>query len=263
MSVPAVLVTGAAGGIGRAIALSAAARGWRVAAVDIDADGAERTAGLAGDAGSPQAIGIACDVTDSRSVEEAFDRAKYSIGLPRMVVANAGIEINAPLEDLTDQQWERVIGVNLTGVFLTVRAGIRMLRRQNETGSVVCTSSPSAFVGFAGGGNAAYGASKGGISAFVRSVAIDYARFGIRVNALVPGATDTPILLAGLTGEARTARAREISRDAAEQIPLGRLARTDEIAAAALWLLGDESSYVTGSNLVCDGGLLAKSPNTF
>ncbi len=263
MSTPTVLVTGAAGGIGRAIARSAASRRWNVAALDIDGDGAEQTALLAREAGSPRAIGIACDVTDARSVEEAFARTTESVGLAQGVVANAGVEINAPLEELTDQQWERVIAVNLTGTFLTVRHGIRMLRQHDRPGSVVCTSSPSAFVGFAGGDNAAYGASKGGISAFIRSVAIDYARFGIRVNALVPGATDTPLLLAGLTGEARTARAKEIEADAADQIPMGRLARTDEIAAAALWLLSEESSYVTGSNLVCDGGLLAKSANTF
>jgi NAD(P)-dependent dehydrogenase (short-subunit alcohol dehydrogenase family) len=119
---------------------------------------------------------------------------------------------------------------------------------------VVCTSSPAAFVGHAGGGNAAYAASKGGISAMVRSLALDYAPYGIRVNAVVPGATDTPLL-----GDARD----EIAERAREEIPLGRLAAPAEVAEAVLWLWSDAASYVTGSHLVVDGGLMAKSANTF
>jgi 3-oxoacyl-[acyl-carrier protein] reductase len=127
----------------------------------------------------------------------------------------------------------------------------------------VCTSSPSAFTGFAGGGNGAYGASKGGVSALVRSLAIDYAPQGIRVNAVVPGATDTPLLLVGTPSEERAAARDDLLREAGRQIPLGRLGRPDEIAAAVVWLLSDDASYVTGSHLVCDGGLMARSANTF
>jgi NAD(P)-dependent dehydrogenase (short-subunit alcohol dehydrogenase family) len=130
-------------------------------------------------------------------------------------------------------------------------------------GSVVCTSSPAAFVGFAGGGNGAYAASKGGISALVRALALDYAPHGIRVNALVPGATDTAIMWAGYPEKEREAVRRDVEERAKGEIPLGRLARPEEPAHAVLWLLSDESSYVTGSHLVCDGGILAKSPNTF
>jgi NAD(P)-dependent dehydrogenase (short-subunit alcohol dehydrogenase family) len=121
-------------------------------------------------------------------------------------------------------------------------------------GSVVCTSSPAAFVGFAGGGNAAYAASKGGISALVRSLALDYAPHGIRVNAVVPGATDTQLL--GGDREQLIDRARR-------EVPLGRLAAPAEVAEAVLWLWSDAASYVTGSHLVVDGGLMAKSANTF
>jgi NAD(P)-dependent dehydrogenase (short-subunit alcohol dehydrogenase family) len=124
------------------------------------------------------------------------------------------------------------------------------------TGSVVCTSSPSAFVGFAGGGNAAYAASKGGISALVRSLALDYAAHGIRVNAVVPGATDTPLLTAGAPREQILERARK-------EIPLGRLGEPAEVAEAVVWLWSDAAGYVTGSHLVVDGGLMAKSANTF
>ena len=119
---------------------------------------------------------------------------------------------------------------------------------------------PAAFVGFAGGGNSAYAASKGGVSAFVRSAAIDYASVGIRVNAVVPGATNTPMLLG--TEDAHEGL-RRIRAAAAEQIPLGRVAEPSEVAAAVVWLLSDDASYVTGTQLVCDGGLMAKSANTF
>jgi NAD(P)-dependent dehydrogenase (short-subunit alcohol dehydrogenase family) len=258
-----VLVTGAAGGIGRAVVLASAQRGWRVAALDIDESGAQETVALARSAGAPQAVAVRADVSDEQSIDQAFEEVVARIGLPTGVVANAGIEVNAPIERMRLDDWNRVLSVNLTGVFLTVRAAVRRLRSAERPGSLVCTSSPSAFVGFAGGGNSAYGSSKGGITAFVRSVAIDLAAHGIRVNGLVPGATETPILLAGVPESERAARTAEIAAHAAAQIPMGRLADPMEVAAAAVWLLGDESSYVTGSNLVCDGGLLAKSANDF
>lgn len=258
-----IIITGAGGGIGRAMAIASAERHWNVAVLDIDHDHARKTAEQAIEAGAPAAVPVDCDVSDEDSVQQAFDRVEREIGSVRGVVANAGIELNAPLADMPKTLWDQVLAVNLTGVFLTARAAIRQFLANRTHGSIVCTSSPSAFIGFAGGDNAAYGASKGGISAFVRSVAIDYAQSGIRVNGLVPGATDTPILLLDLEGDQRKARAEEIASHAATQIPLGRLARPAEIAAAAVWLLGDESSYVTGSNLVCDGGLLAKSANDF
>jgi NAD(P)-dependent dehydrogenase (short-subunit alcohol dehydrogenase family) len=128
---------------------------------------------------------------------------------------------------------------------------------------VVVTSSPSAFVGFAGGHNVAYASSKGGVSAMVRALAVDYAGAGIRVNAVVPGATDTPLLTVGARTKDRAALRRQIVELAREQIPLGRLATPDEVANAVLWLWSGESSYVTGSHLVVDGGLLAKGANTF
>ena len=104
---------------------------------------------------------------------------------------------------------------------------------------------------------------KGGVSALVRTLALDYAPYGIRVNAVVPGATDTPMMWAGFPAAEREAARRDVEQKAKNEIPLGRLARPEEPARAVLWLLSDESSYVTGSHLVCDGGILAKGPNTF
>lgn len=263
MTTKHVVVTGAASGIGRAIALAAARQGWAVTALDLDEPGVETVARHAVDVGAPRSIGIRCDVSDEDSVARAFHRAAAELGTPTGVVANAGIELNAPLVDMPLGQWNRVLSVNLTGTFLTVREGVRHMLADSVGGSIVCVSSPSAFVSFAGGDNGAYGASKGGISAFVRSAAIDLGVKGIRVNGLVPGATRTPLMVVGVPEDRQAATLAQIDAAAQTQVPLGRLAEPDEIAAAATWLLDDSSSYVTGSNLVCDGGLLAKSANDF
>ncbi len=258
-----VLVTGAGSGIGRAVSLACARRGANLAVLDIDGDAAEVVARESEAVGAPRAVGIACDVAAEDSVRSAFDAAAQAIGIPGATFANAGIEIDGPLHEFELESWRRVLDVNLVGAFLTCREAVRRLVETASGGSIVCTSSPSAFVGFAGGGNSAYAASKGGLSAFVRSAALDYASHGIRVNAVVPGATDTAMLVSGVAAGSRAATMERIRTSASEQIPLGRLARPDEVAAAVVWLLSDDSSYVTGTNLVCDGGLLAKSANDF
>ncbi len=259
-----VVVTGAGSGIGRAVVLACAQLGAGVAALDIDTARAEAVAIEATAAGASVAIGVECDVSLEVSVRRSFDIVDERLGGFTAVCANAGVEVNGPLHSFELEQWQRVIDVNLVGMFLTCREALRRLVAADATGSIVCTSSPAAFVGFSGGGNSAYAASKGGVSAFVRSAAVDYASHGIRVNAVVPGATDTPLLLTSCTDEAAKVMERQRIAAAAEvQIPLGRLARPEEIAAAVLWLLSSESSYVTGAHLVCDGGLLAKSANDF
>jgi len=235
-----------------------------VAALDIDVARADAVAAQAMKAGSPLAVGVLCDVSAEDSVRAAFDRAQDHLGGFDAVCANAGVEVNAPLHTFELARWRSVIDVNLVGMFLTCREALSRLVASETAGSIVCTSSPSAFVGFAGGGNSAYAASKGGVSAFVRSAAIDYAQRGIRVNAVVPGATDTPMLLATQEDEAdRSAEMDRIRSAAKTQIPLGRLGQPEEIAAAIVWLLSSEASYVTGAHLVCDGGLMARSANDF
>jgi len=259
----AVVVTGGGSGIGEAVVLACARQRSKVAVLDIDGESAARVASSATAAGSPCAVALHCDVSSDEDVRSTFDRVEQVVGLPTRVVANAGIELNNAMHDFDSAAWRRVLEVNLVGVFLTCREALRLLLAAGSGGSIVCTSSPSAFVGFSGGGNSAYAASKGGVSALVRSAALDYAKYGIRVNAVVPGATETQMLVAGAGQVTADDCLRRIRTAASAQIPLGRLAQPSEIAAAVMWLLSDGSSYVTGTNLVCDGGLLAKSANDF
>jgi NAD(P)-dependent dehydrogenase (short-subunit alcohol dehydrogenase family) len=258
-----ILITGGGSGIGHATASEAARRGWAVGILDRDSKSAERAAAEARRAGAHSVWAAAPDVTDERELIDAFGAASTALGPVDGVTASAGIEINTPLPRMSLDTWRRVLDVNLTGTFLTVRTAARALRDAGRPGSIVCLSSPSAFVGFAGGSNSAYGASKGGVSAFVRAAAIDLAPHGVRVNAVVPGATDTPMLYFGLDGDELKAERARLRDAAARQIPLGRMADPVEIARAAVWLLSDDASYVTGSHLVCDGGLMAKSANDF
>jgi NAD(P)-dependent dehydrogenase (short-subunit alcohol dehydrogenase family) len=260
MNSPVTLVTGAGSGIGRAVALHSAAAGSSVAVLDLDLEAAERVASEARALGG-SATAIGCDVRDEAAVSDAFQQTVDMLGTPTRVHANAGIEVNRPVHEMSLADWQRTLEVNLTGAFLTCRAAVRDLLRAQTGGSIVCTSSPSAFVGFAGGGNSAYASSKGGITAFVRSMALEYAGVGIRVNAVIPGATDTPMLRPTSDNPQAESDAQLLDL-AASQIPLGRLARPGEIAEAVAWLFSDASSYVTGSQLVCDGGLMAKSANT-
>ena len=249
-----VVITGGGSGIGRALALLCAERSARVAIVDVDASAAADAADDAARRGAKDTVAIGADVSVERQVQAAFEQVQERLGVPTAIAASAAIDAGGPIHELDAETWRRVLAVNLDGVFHTAKHAIRGLLRAGLPGAIVCMSSPAASVAFASGGAGAYSAAKGGVSALVRCLAIDYARHRIRVNALVPGATDTPLMWATSPAD-RTAALRQ---QLGIEIPLGRLARPEEPARAALWLLSDDASYVTGAHLVCDGGTLAK-----
>jgi NAD(P)-dependent dehydrogenase (short-subunit alcohol dehydrogenase family) len=248
------LVTGAGSGIGRAAALLAARHGARVVVADIDAEAGSSCAEEIIKTGG-EAMAVCCDVSDEQSVAGLFRELSRHRLVPTGVVAAAGVDLGGFAHELPTERWQRVLAVNLTGAFLVCREAIAAMLAARQGGSIVLCSSPAAFAGFAAGGVSAYAASKGGLSALTRTLAVDYARHGIRVNAIVPGPTDTPLMWAAVPGGDRPAMRARIS----SEVPLGRLADPREPARAALWLLSDEASFVTGSHLVCDGGVLAKA----
>jgi NAD(P)-dependent dehydrogenase (short-subunit alcohol dehydrogenase family) len=241
------LVTGAASGIGLATARRFAAEGAAVALLDRDAEG------LAGAIEQLRAAGgdvsaHACDVSDEDSVAAAV-AAFHSGGPVDVVVANAAVQMfggDAAAADLDVAVWRTTIEVNLTGAFLTCKHGIRAMLDDGTQGAVVCTASPTGLRGSAPGFDA-YSSSKAGVVGLVQVLAADYGRHGIRVNAVVPGFTETPLVTDVLQDD----RAREA---VLARIPLGRAGTVDEVAAAMLFLASDDASYATASVLVVDGG---------
>jgi NAD(P)-dependent dehydrogenase (short-subunit alcohol dehydrogenase family) len=240
------LVTGASSGIGRATALKLAEAGADVALVALPGPRLEATAGMCR-AGGVAALAIEADVGDARSVDDAFARAE-ELGPVDAVFSCAGTSLVAPVTETTDGQWASQVRTNLTGCFLVARAAARAMVPRGR-GTIVTVASELALMGQAG--YVAYTATKGGILSMTRALAAELAPHGIRVNALCPGTVDTPLLAAEFEGAADPEAERE---QTTRSIAAGRIASPDEIAALALFLLSDESSYVTGAHLVADGG---------
>jgi NAD(P)-dependent dehydrogenase (short-subunit alcohol dehydrogenase family) len=240
-------VTGAGSGIGRESALLFAAEGASVAVVDRDAAAARRTAEAIAAAGG-RSLALAADVSRAPEVEAAVAAAEEAFGALHVLFNNAGIfpaEDGSPV-DTPEAVWDQVMAVNLKGVFLGCKYGIPALLRAGG-GSIVNTGSFVAVMG-AATSQIAYTASKGGVVAMTREIAVEYARRGIRANALCPGPVDTPLLAQLLADPA--ARARRLVH-----VPMGRLAEPGEVARAALFLASDEASYVNGATFLVDGGI--------
>jgi len=250
-----IVVTGGGSGIGRAAVLACGRRGDSLAVIDKKGDSARRAAEEALQQGAARASGFECDVTSEEQVAQAFAAIREQVGVPYGLFANAGIDTGGPIHELPMATWRLVVETNLTGVFLSCKYALREMLVAGGPGSIVCTSSPTGFVALAAGGTGVYSATKAGISALVRCMAIDYARHGIRVNALVPGATETPLMWNNVPGDDIERMRIQVSHE----VPLGRLAQPEDQANAVAWLLSDEAAYVTGSHLVCDGGILAKA----
>lgn len=244
-------MTGAASGIGAAVAAGAAAEGRPVVLLDSDETAVMKWAQELNARGA-RCLGLGCDVAEEEQVTAAFARAERELGPPGALVTSAGIDRGGRAHELDAATWDQVIAVNLRGTFLSCRAALPPMLGAGG-GAIVCVSSPFALV--AADAVTAYGASKAGVCALVRSLAVDYAGSGIRVNALLPGPTETTLMWANVA-EADVAATRATVR---REVPLGRLARPEEIARAALWLISDAASYITGAQLACDGGLLARA----
>jgi NAD(P)-dependent dehydrogenase (short-subunit alcohol dehydrogenase family) len=247
-----IVVTGGASGIGRGVAETLAARGAAVAILDWNEEAARSVAGSIG------GRAYRADVSDAGQVEAAFAAVDRDLGPIHGLSTNAGIAIPEGLvHEEPIETWDKVIAVNLRGTFLAVREAMRRFVAQEEAGSIVCTSSVVAAAAIRGGTNA-YTASKGAINTFVTQVAVDYAERGIRINAVGPGATDTPLMWATTPPDAIAGMRRTIDHD----VPLGRIGRPAEIANLIVWLLSDEASFVTGAFFLADGGTSAKSTLT-
>lgn len=250
----AVFIAGAGSGIGKATALRFAARGARVACADIDLDAASR---VAAEASGRPAIAIALDVTSETSWREAIDRAGREFGSIAVFVNSAGISSGSPVTQTTYDEWRKVMAINLDGVFLGTRIAVEYMRGKAIGGSIVNVSSASGVK--AAPGASAYSTSKAAVIMFSQVVAKEcaIARDGIRVNVVSPAGVRTPMwssmpFFRQLVEEKGSEAAAFAA--VAEASGVERLAEPEEIAAAIAYLASDEARYVTGVNLVIDGG---------
>jgi len=243
------LITGASSGIGRETSVLFASEGAKVVAVDINDAGGEETIKIISDAGG-EAIYVHADVTKAVECENMVRVAEETYGALHVLFNNAGIMHSQDDDAIntSEEVWDLTMAINLKGVFLGCKFGIPALRRAGG-GSVINTASIVALMG-AATPQLAYTASKGGVLAMTRELAIVHARENIRINALCPGPLRTELLMKFLDTEAKRQR-RMV------HIPIGRFGLAKEMAYAALYLASDESSYMTGSEFVIDGGITA------
>lgn len=246
------LVTGASSGIGAAVAEGLAAAG---AAVVVNyakqAAAAETMVTRIRDTGG-EALAIEADVSDEKAVRRMFDAMKAQWGRIDILVANAGIQKDAAIANMTLEAWQAVLATNLTGQFLCVREAIRQFLAQSlapaskAKGKIICMSSVHELIPWAGHAN--YAASKGGVMLLMKSVAQEVAASGIRVNGIAPGAIKTNINKSAWS-------TADASKALLELIPYGRIGEPEDVAKAAVWLASDDADYVTGTTLFVDGGM--------
>lgn len=244
------IVTGAASGIGRAAAERLAAEGAAVAVADVNSGGAETVAAALVKRGQ-RAIPVTVDVRSSAQVAEMVKRTVAAFGRLDVLFANAGIGSSSLLVETTDEEWERVHAVNERGVFYSCREAARqMLAQKPPGGSIVINGSISGLAGIPG--QAAYAPPKGAVVEMTRQLAVELATQGIRVNCVCPGTVDTPSLGDRIQAFDDPVQAR---KDFIARQPMGRLAVAEEIAETFVYLVSDESSFMTGQAIFVDGGM--------
>jgi 3(or 17)beta-hydroxysteroid dehydrogenase len=251
------LITGAASGIGRATAILFSKEGAKVGLTDVDVEGVEALAGEIRAAGG-EAEAARLDVR----VEEDWERVVANLverwGGLDVLVLNAGMSFASPVDEMTLEQWREVHSVNLDGVFLGTRQAVRTMRSGGNGGSIVIVSSASGVKAAAGA--SAYGSSKAAVRLFGKVVAVECAGYGIRVNTVLPAGVETPMWeKMEFFGELVRQHGDKVGawRALTGDSPLGRFATPEEVAAGILYLSSDDASYVTGSDLMIDGGYTA------
>jgi NAD(P)-dependent dehydrogenase (short-subunit alcohol dehydrogenase family) len=235
------LVTGAARGIGLATAKRFLAEGWRVALLDIE--GELLQGAVAGLARPDHTLTLHCDVSDAKAMATAIDQIGRRFGRLDALVNNAGVAVFAPILETSDDEWSRILAVNLTGPFLCTKAAVPLMR-EHGGGAIVNITSISAVR--ASTLRSAYGTSKAGLAHLTKQLAVELASLGIRVNAVAPGPVDTAM--------AKAVHTAEIRADYHDAIPLNRYGLEEELAEAIFFLSCERSSYITGQILAVDGG---------
>jgi sorbose reductase len=239
-----ILITGGARGIGKAVARVLLEAGAETALVDIDAPMAKKSAAELSALTGGRCEGLTCDVTDPAGVQAMTERFVQRFGRLDGVFNNAGICIHRPALDVSPEEWNAVIGTNLTGVFCVAQASARLFVRQGGGGAIVNTASMSGTIVNVPQQQAAYNASKAAVVHLTKSLAVEWAPLGIRVNCISPGYIETEM----------TGAVRQDWRDAwVASIPFGRMGRPEELAGAVIYLLSDAAGYTSGSQILIDG----------
>ena len=234
------------GRIGRATALAFAHEGANVVVADISEQGSQETTRRIEELGG-QAIAVKCDVTQSEDIKAALDKTVEAFGRLDFAFNNAGIEPRnpAPTADYEEEEWNRIIDINLRGVFLCMKHEIPLILNQGG-GAIVNTSSGAGIIGIKG--SPAYTAAKHGVIGLTKAAALDYAAQNIHINAVCPGYIDTP-MMGRFTGGTDEGRSQVIAEE-----PIGRMGKPEEIAAAVVWLCSDAAAFMVGHAMVIDGG---------
>ena len=239
-----LIVTGAGSGLGAAIAQAAAVDGWRVGVLDLDGNAAQDVAKRIGH----ESVALQADIAQELSVQEALEQFAQatSSAAPDALVCNAGIVRFGPLLDASLEDFRQVVDVNLTGTFITARAVARRMIAAEQPGSIVTVTSMNGVV--PGPNSGAYGSTKAAVALLTQQMALEWGPFGIRANAIAPG-----LINAGMSEPIYADD--EIRARRESSVPLRRLGAAEEVAAAALFLLSDAASYISGTELLVDGGV--------
>jgi len=243
-----IVVTGGGSGIGRGTALLFAREQAHVAVIDWNDSHAPEILNLIHEAGG-EGLFIKADISKTPEVQQAVKEIVERFGRIDVLFANAAVQINKPLNQTTEEEWDQTLDVNLKGTFLCCQHVMPVMQRQKQ-GCIVISSSGHAFQTYPN--YTAYAATKGGLVAFMRAAALDCAPYGIRVNCVIPGATDTPLLRYHLS------RRPEDEQRILSNIPLRRFATPEDIAKAVRFLASGDAAYITGTWILVDGGLLAQ-----